>query len=93
VKDLTMLGLIHYFSQCQSPGEAYCNNTLGDFIDSTVASEKSLSSMIEKLWNDPNLCARLGANGKRFAVENCNEQKIAEHFKVYIKAIAQQDGN
>jgi glycosyltransferase involved in cell wall biosynthesis len=47
----------------------------------------SLSLLIEKLWEDADLCARLGANGKAFALENCSEQKITGHFQAYLDMI------
>jgi glycosyltransferase involved in cell wall biosynthesis len=47
----------------------------------------SFSSLIEKLWEDRDLCARLGASGKSFALVNCSEQKITYHFQAYLDTI------
>jgi len=47
----------------------------------------TLSSLIDKLWRDADLCDCLGANGKSFALANCTEQKIADHFRGYLDSI------
>jgi glycosyltransferase involved in cell wall biosynthesis len=47
----------------------------------------AMSELIEKLWEDEDLCDRLGANGKAFALEKCSEQKITEHFQAYLDEI------
>jgi glycosyltransferase involved in cell wall biosynthesis len=52
-----------------------------------VGEANSLSSLIEKLWGDADLCARLGASGKSFALANCSEQKIVHHFRSYTNTI------
>jgi glycosyltransferase involved in cell wall biosynthesis len=47
----------------------------------------AMSTLIEKLWDDRDLCAQLGSNGKSFALENCSEQKITENFQAYLEKI------
>jgi N,N'-diacetylbacillosaminyl-diphospho-undecaprenol alpha-1,3-N-acetylgalactosaminyltransferase len=54
---------------------------------SPAKDANAMSALIEKLWKDEDLCARLGANGKAFARENCSEQKITEHFRAYLDEI------
>jgi glycosyltransferase involved in cell wall biosynthesis len=47
----------------------------------------SMAAAIKKLWTDPDLCARLGASGKAFALANCSEQNIVDHFRAYLEII------
>jgi glycosyltransferase involved in cell wall biosynthesis len=54
---------------------------------SPAKDANAMSTLIEKMWEDMDLCARLGANGKSFALENCSEQKITEHFQAYLDGI------
>lgn len=52
---------------------------------SPAKDAKAMSILIEKLWDDEKLCARLAANAKIFALENCSERRISEHFRAYLK--------
>jgi glycosyltransferase involved in cell wall biosynthesis len=42
-------------------------------VDEVVAA-------VVRLWNDPQFCVRLGANGQRFATAECSLENIAHHF-------------
>jgi glycosyltransferase involved in cell wall biosynthesis len=44
-------------------------------------SVKSLVAVVRRLWEDHELCNRLGENGRAFAAAECTEQRIAEHFR------------
>jgi glycosyltransferase involved in cell wall biosynthesis len=47
----------------------------------------TLSSLIDELWRDADLCNRLGANGMSFALANCTEERITDHFQAYLVSI------
>ena len=57
---------------------------------SPAKDANALSASIEKLWEEEDLCARLGANGKAFALEKCSERKVTEHFEAYLDEIRMQ---
>jgi glycosyltransferase involved in cell wall biosynthesis len=52
-----------------------------------VSNANALSTLIEKLWKDTALCARLGGSGKAFALANCSERKVLDHFRAYLSTI------
>jgi glycosyltransferase involved in cell wall biosynthesis len=52
----------------------------------TVAagSVDDLVAKIEILWSNTPLCAKLGEKGLRFAVQECSEGRITEHFRGWL---------
>jgi glycosyltransferase involved in cell wall biosynthesis len=56
-------------------------------------SAKALAKGIELLWHSPQLCDRLGDNGRAFAQIHCTEKKIAEHFARYVLQAGVSSGN
>jgi glycosyltransferase involved in cell wall biosynthesis len=54
-----------------------------DQINSLTVEHGSVDELVAavvRLWKDPELCARLGENGHRFAAAECTEGRIAQHF-------------
>lgn len=49
-----------------------------------AGSMQSLMHAVERLWQDQELCRRLGKNGRSFAAGECTEARIAEHFRSYL---------
>jgi glycosyltransferase involved in cell wall biosynthesis len=52
----------------------------------TAGCIDSLTAAISRLCHDPELCARLGKNGQRFAARECTEERIADHFRKWLCA-------
>ena len=54
----------------------------------TVAagSVESLATATRCLWDDPVLRARLAENGQRFARTECTEERIADHFRGWLRS-------
>jgi glycosyltransferase involved in cell wall biosynthesis len=52
-----------------------------------VKDPEAMSKSILKLWEDSILCAALGESGKAFAIANCSEQSIVDHFCSYVRTI------
>jgi glycosyltransferase involved in cell wall biosynthesis len=50
-----------------------------------AGSSEALARATRRLWQDQALCQRLGENGRSFAVKNCSEERIAEHFLGWIR--------
>jgi glycosyltransferase involved in cell wall biosynthesis len=48
-------------------------------------SADELATAVVRLWNDPELCARLGENGQRFAAAECTEEHIAQHLSGWLQ--------
>jgi glycosyltransferase involved in cell wall biosynthesis len=44
----------------------------------------SLVQAIRDLWSDSELCTRLGESGQRFALQECTEDRIADHFRRWL---------
>ncbi len=55
-------------------------------------SAKDLASAIERLWNDPILCQRLGENGSQFARSRCTEQQMVLHFRRLLAHLSNRNG-
>jgi glycosyltransferase involved in cell wall biosynthesis len=51
-----------------------------------AGSIDGLTAAISHLRDNPALCARLGENGQRFAARECTEERIAEHFRGWLRA-------
>lgn len=47
---------------------------------------ESLARTIRRLWNDPQLCRQLGANGRRFATEHCSEASARQYLQHLLAA-------
>lgn len=52
----------------------------------SAGSVDDLAAAIRRLWNDPLLCARLGQSGRRFARLECSEERIADHFRGWLRS-------
>ncbi|SRR5579871_283797 len=46
-----------------------------------AGSPQMLAEAVQRLWQDRDLCRRLGENGRSFASAECTEARIAEHFR------------
>jgi glycosyltransferase involved in cell wall biosynthesis len=46
-----------------------------------AGSPRMLADAIQLLWQDRDLCRRLGENGRSFAAVECTEARIAKHFR------------
>jgi len=44
----------------------------------------SLVGAMRDLWSDSQLCGRLGRNGRKFALQECTEDRIADHFRRWL---------
>jgi glycosyltransferase involved in cell wall biosynthesis len=51
-----------------------------------AGSMQDLAHAVDRLWQDQELCRRLGENGRTFATSECTETRIAEHFRNYLFA-------
>ena len=51
----------------------------------TPGSVDDLTAKIETLSRDPEQCARLSQSGKRFAAEHCVPDRVAEHFRNWLR--------
>ncbi len=51
----------------------------------TAGSAEGLARATRRLWQDQDLCERLGENGRLFAAMNCSEDQIAQHFLGWIR--------
>jgi glycosyltransferase involved in cell wall biosynthesis len=49
-----------------------------------AASAQALADAMQRLWQDRQLCCHLGENGRAFAVAECTEARIAEHFHEFL---------
>jgi len=47
-------------------------------------SPTAMAAAIARLYDDPDLCAQLGANGARFAAACCCEQSMFDYFRGYL---------
>ena len=54
-------------------------------ITVTAGSAEGLARATRRLWQDQDLCERLGENGRLFAAMNCSEDQIAQHFLGWIR--------
>jgi len=45
------------------------------------ADAGALAEAIGRMWNDPALCARLGAAGRRFALAHCTQQTTIDYLR------------
>jgi glycosyltransferase involved in cell wall biosynthesis len=52
-----------------------------------AGSAQALADAMRRLWEDRDLCRRLGENGRSFAAAECTEARIAQHFRKYLKNI------
>ncbi len=54
----------------------------------TVAagSAGELAAAIDRLWADPALSTRLGESGRAFAASECSEERIADHFRNWMRS-------
>jgi len=48
-------------------------------------SPEGLAQATERLWNDRELCRKLGENGRKFAAAECTEERIAAHFRGWLE--------
>jgi glycosyltransferase involved in cell wall biosynthesis len=49
-----------------------------------AGSVGGLIEAMRALWQDREMCDRLGETGKTFAATNCTEERIADHFRNYL---------
>ena len=66
---------------------------LGDEINSIRVpprDEVELRRAIERLWGDPELCARLGAAGRRLVEQRYDAHKIAQRLASVVKTAAEE---
>src|SRR5258708_17153687 len=54
-------------------------------ITVVAGSSEALARATRRLWQDQDLCKRLGGNGRFFAVLNCSENQLAHHFRGCIR--------
>jgi glycosyltransferase involved in cell wall biosynthesis len=64
------------------------SNGVADYIQHDVTGltapafdPDALAAAIRELWDDPSRCARLGQNGRRFAQENCTEDRAYAYVR------------
>jgi glycosyltransferase involved in cell wall biosynthesis len=50
----------------------------------TSGSVDSLVCAIARLWQDRDLCRRLGESGRNFAARECTEDRIVDHFRDWL---------
>jgi glycosyltransferase involved in cell wall biosynthesis len=50
-------------------------------------STKALIAGMRRLWEDGELCQRLGENGRIFAANECTEARIATHFRSFLSKL------
>jgi glycosyltransferase involved in cell wall biosynthesis len=55
-----------------------------------AGSSEALARATRRLWQDRDLCDRLGENGRLFAAENCSEDQIADHFLGWMSTKMQE---
>jgi glycosyltransferase involved in cell wall biosynthesis len=62
--------------------EGICDYVRNGYNALTVpaGSSEALADMSERLWNDAALRQRLGENGRAFAMLECAEERVIEHF-------------
>lgn len=62
--------------------EGICDYVRNGYNALTVpaGSSEALADMSERLWNDAALRERLGENGRAFAMLECAEERVIEHF-------------
>jgi glycosyltransferase involved in cell wall biosynthesis len=58
-----------------------------DGENALTVSAGSAANLIEatrRLWNNPALCNDLGSNGRDFALKECSEERVSDHFRDWI---------
>ncbi len=67
---------------------------VGDYVrdreNAMTVDAGSVQSLVDgmwHLWQDRELCGRLGAMGRTFATAECTEARIAEHFRKYLQGV------
>jgi glycosyltransferase involved in cell wall biosynthesis len=57
----------------------------GNAITVDAGSTQKLADAMRRLWDDRELCLRLGENGRSFAAKECSEARIAAHFRNFLR--------
>lgn len=60
-----------------------------DGYNAVTVPSHSTAALIEatqRLWSAPVLCKSLGENGRRFAKQECTEERVVRHFRGWLKA-------
>jgi glycosyltransferase involved in cell wall biosynthesis len=60
-----------------------------DGYNAMTVPPHSITALVEAtqlLWNAPDLCRRLGENGRRFARRECTEERVVRHFRDWLEA-------
>ncbi len=50
-----------------------------------------LSSLMKKLWNDPDLCSKLGLHGRKKTIEHYNEKTFYKHYFHIYKQLSKRN--
>ena len=78
--------------QLRVPSIVTQSTGMTDYVEDEVtglvcppADPEAMATCIERLWNDQALAERLIANGRKFAIEECSEERTVTYFTDYLK--------
>jgi glycosyltransferase involved in cell wall biosynthesis len=84
---VTVVAAMHLAKACIVTDSAGLHDYVRDGENALTvrgASVSDLAEKIELLWEDAGLRARLGENARRFALRECGEERIAQHFRAWL---------